>query len=111
VLASVSERFVMFLPSGVPVRARLEVTFNEFTNDDLEAKETKRETADYSRVWVVAQGETLSGIAARVYADPAHWRPIAIKNRVDDPRALEVGQRLLIPRLPFRDPETGEVLR
>jgi hypothetical protein len=30
---------------------------------------------------------------------------------VDDPRDLAIGQRLDIPRLPFRDPETGEVMR
>ena len=51
-------------PDGVPVRARLQVTFNEFRNIELEAKEIKRETADYSKRHVVAQGETLSAIAA-----------------------------------------------
>ena len=29
------------------------------------------------------------------------WRPIAIHNGVDDPRTLAIGQRLLIPQLPF----------
>jgi hypothetical protein len=111
VLAKVSERFVMFLPSGVPVRARLEVSFSEFTNADFEAKETKRETADYSRVHVVAEGETLSGIAGEVYRNPALWRPIAIRNGLADPRRLEVGLSLQVPQLPFRDPETGEVTR
>jgi nucleoid-associated protein YgaU len=107
----VSEKFVMFLPSGVPVRARLEVTFNEFTNADFEAKETKRETADYSRVHVVAEGETLSGIAGHVYRNPLLWRPIALRNALAEPRVLEVGRILQIPQLPFRDPETGEVMR
>ena len=111
VLASAQQRFIMFRPDGVPVRARVHVTFNEFRNADLEAKEVKRETADYSKVYVVGQGETLSAIAARVYENPATWRPIAIHNRLDDPRELAMGLRLLIPQLPFRDPETGEVMR
>jgi nucleoid-associated protein YgaU len=109
VLARASQRFIMFRPDGTPVRARVQVTFNEFRNGDLEAKEVKRETADYSRLYVVGEGETLSAIAARVYDDPAAWRPIAIRNGVDDPRALAVGRRLLVPMLPFVDPETGEV--
>jgi nucleoid-associated protein YgaU len=109
VLATASERYIMFLPSGVPVRARLQVTFNEFTNAEFEARETKRETADYTQIYIVAQGETLSGIAGRVYRDPRQWRPIALRNGIDDPRALATGQRLLIPRLPFMDPESGEV--
>lgn len=109
VLARATQRFVMFRPDGTPVRARVQVSFNEFRNGDLEAKEVKRETADYSRLYVVGQGETLSAIAGRVYDDPSAWRPIAVHNGIDDPRALAIGQRLLVPMLPFRDPETGEV--
>jgi hypothetical protein len=109
VLAKASEKLIMFLPSGLPVRARVQVTFNEFTNAEWEAKETKRETATYARAHVVVQGETLSSIAAAVYKDPRLWRPIAIRNGLVEARRLTVGQRLLIPRLPFRDPQTGEV--
>jgi len=109
VLVRVSQKFILFLPDSTPVRARLQVTFNEFTNADFEAKEVKRETADYTRIYQVGQGETLSGIAYKMYQNPATWRPIAILNQIDDPRVLPVGMRLLIPQLPFRDPETGEV--
>lgn len=110
VLARASQRFLMFLPDGTPVRARLQVTFNEFINTELEAKEVKRETADYSHRHTVHEGETLSSIAAAVYQDAALWRPIAIHNGIDDPRFLQTGRELLIPQLPFRDPETGEVM-
>ncbi|HEY3232723.1 MAG TPA: LysM peptidoglycan-binding domain-containing protein [Roseiflexaceae bacterium] len=109
VLARSSQRFIMFRPDGVPVRARINVTFNEFRNVDMEAREVRRETADYTKLHVVKQGETLSAIAARAYGDPALWRPIALGNRIDDPRSLMVGLRLHVPPLPFRDPETGEV--
>ena len=99
----------MFLPDGTPVRARLQVTFNEFNNVELEAKEKKRETANFSKLHEVGQGQTLSAIAALVYSNPALWRPIAQRNGIDDPRELPVGMRLVVPQLPFRDPETGEV--
>jgi hypothetical protein len=111
VLARASQRFIMFRPDGVPVRARLQVTFNEFINAESEAKEIKRETADFSHEHVVLAGETLSSIAAAVYRDPARWRPIAIANRVDRPKVLTVGSRLIVPQLPFRDPESGEVVQ
>lgn len=109
VLARANQRFIMFLPDGTPVRARLTVTFNEFRNADLEAKEVKRQTADYSKIYMVGQGETLSSIAGRTYGDPKLWRPIALRNAIDDPRALPVGRRLIVPHLPYRDPDTGEV--
>jgi nucleoid-associated protein YgaU len=111
VMAKANQKFTMFRPDGVPVRAKVTVSFNEFRNGDLEAKEVKRETADYSKLHVVVQGETLSSIAAQVYSNAATWRPIAILNAIDDPRSLKVGRHLLVPQLPFRDPETGEVMR
>lgn len=110
VLARTSQKFIMFRPDGVPVRARVQVTFNEFRNGDLEAKEVKRETADYSRLYVAGQGESVSAVAARVYGDPALWRPIALHNGLDEVRTLAAGQRLLVPQLPYRDRETGEVM-
>ncbi len=53
----------------------------------------------------------MSSIAAKVYQDATLWRPIALGNGVDDPRRLPVGLTLVIPQLPFRDPETGEVIQ
>ncbi|MBF2007552.1 MAG: LysM peptidoglycan-binding domain-containing protein [Chlorogloeopsis fritschii C42_A2020_084] len=110
VLARASQKFIMFLEDGTPVRARLTVTFNRFIEPEREAKEVNRQTADYSKVHVVMQGETLSSIAAKVYENPQIWRPIAIANNIDNPRAIAIGQTLLIPSLPYQNPETGEVM-
>ena len=109
VLAQMQQRFVMFRADGTPVRARLSVTFNHYRTAETEAKEVKRETADYSSVQEVYQGETLATIAWRNYGDPVMWRPIALRNEIDDPRRLEPGALLVVPRLPYRYPETGEV--
>lgn len=109
VLATATQRFTMFRSDGAPVRAKLQVTFNEYRNTDLEGKELKTETADYTKIHVVAQGETLAGIANRAYDDPGLWRPIALYNRLSDPRALQPGQKLNIPPLPYRDPDSEEV--
>jgi nucleoid-associated protein YgaU len=109
VLAKATQRFVMFLPNGTPVRARLNVSFNEYRNIDLEAKEVKRETSDYSKRHVVIEGETLSSIAGAEYGDPRLWRVIAVANRLQNARNLAVGSRLRLPNLPYRDPDTGKV--
>jgi nucleoid-associated protein YgaU len=34
-----------------------------------------------------------------MYSDPALWRAIALANRLDDPRQLQIGQRLQIPKI------------
>ncbi|HJQ82461.1 MAG TPA: LysM peptidoglycan-binding domain-containing protein [Candidatus Binatia bacterium] len=108
VLARVGQKFVKFLEDGRPVRARLTVTFNEFVDAEREAKETNRQTADFSKSHVVVEGDTLATIARRFYDDPRLWRPIAIANDLADPRVLVPGQALVIPSLPFIDPERLE---
>jgi nucleoid-associated protein YgaU len=110
VLARASQRFIMFLGDGTPVRATLQVTFNEFQNVDMEAKQVKRETADYSKTWEVHEGDRLAAIAHAEYGNAKLWRPIARRNGIDAPRSLTVGQLLVLPRLPYRDPATGEVI-
>jgi LysM repeat protein len=110
VLSRVSERYLMFMPDGVPVRARLNCTFIEFVDPEQEARAANLQTADFSKVHVVSRGETLSGIAATVYEDPQLWRPIAIANGVANPRRIGVGEALRIPPLPFLSPETGEAV-
>jgi len=109
VLSRATQRFVMFSPDGTPVRARLTVTFSQYSNAELEAKEIKRETADYAKFHTVRQGETLASIAAAAYGDARRWRPLALRNGIDDPRALVPGSQLAVPSLPYRDPASGKV--
>jgi nucleoid-associated protein YgaU len=108
VLSRVNQQFIMFLSDGTPVRARLTVTFDEYRNPELEAEEIKRETADYTKQHVVGQGETLSSISAATYGDPALWRAIASRNAIDVPAALQTGATLVVPALPYIDPDSGE---
>jgi nucleoid-associated protein YgaU len=109
VLTKASQKYIMFTPNGIPARARVQVTFKEYKNVELEAKEIKRQTADYSRLHVVSEGETLPVLAQRYYQNSLQWRPIALHNAIDDPREVAVGTRLVVPQLPYRNPETGEV--
>ena len=107
VLSRVNQRFTMFLETGVPVRARLQVTFQEWKTASQEAKEVRRQTADYTRRHRLAQGETLAQVAAAFYGDATLWRPIAIANGIDDARRLETARELRVPKLPYRDPDSG----
>lgn len=107
VMAKVNQHHTMFVEDGTPVRARLQVTMQEYKTALQEAQEVRRQTADYTRMYQLGQGETLSAAAAAFYNDPGLWRPIAIANQINNPRRLPVGLRVVIPRLPYRDPDTG----
>lgn len=110
VLAKATQKFIMFTDDGTPVRARLNVTFNEFVDAEQEAKRANLQTVDFTKAHLVVEGETLSGIAGDYYDNAQAWRAIAIANDIDDPRTLRAGDTLRIPSLPFINPETGEVL-
>ena len=79
------------------------MTFQEYINAELEDTRIGRQTADYTKRHLVRQGETLASIAAIHYGDPAQWRPIAAWNEIDDPRTLDVGRLLAVPKLPLDD--------
>lgn len=111
VLTKAGQKFIFFLDDGRPVRARINASFTEFIDAEHEALQVKRETADFTKQHTVLQGETIAGIAFKYYSDPTLWRPIAVVNRMDDPRDLRAGLPLMIPSLPFTDPVTGEVIQ
>jgi hypothetical protein len=98
VVESVSEEFNLFSPGGVPLRAKLNVTFREYKTIENQLQEMGRESADRTKVRTVQRGETLSLIAWREYQDPGEWRIIAEANDLPNPRVLAAGAQLTIPR-------------
>lgn len=111
VLTRANQKFTRFMSTGLPVRARVTVSFSEFIDGEKEAEALNLQTADFSKFHVVVQDETLSAIANTFYQSPQSWRPIAIANGIDDPRSIVPGQVLRIPSLPFVDQERGEVMK
>ncbi len=96
---SIDKTFTMFLPSGVPVRARVDVSFVEYKTSEYQQSELSPESTDVSKAWTVTEGDTLWLIAAEEYGDPDHWRTIARANDIQNPRALEAGEELELPPL------------
>lgn len=110
VLAKVNQKFIRFFSDGRPGRARLNVTFNEYLDAATQVAQANLQSPDFSKAYVVKQGDTISGIAAQFYEDATKWRPIALANALIDPRSIVPGQEILVPPLPFTDPSTGVVL-
>lgn len=99
VVESVQQRFTLFSPDGIPVRATLTVTFSEYKTLEEQLEEMNKTSPDHTREYVVREGDTLGRIAAEHYADPGAWRPIADENGLDNPRRLRPGTVLRIPPL------------
>ena len=99
VVESVRQRFTLFSPQGLPLRATLTVSLKEYKTLSEQIDEINKHSADHSQTRVVQTGETLSQIANKVYEDPAQWRAIADQNAILDPLTLRPGTILEIPAL------------
>jgi nucleoid-associated protein YgaU len=98
-LQSLSQRFTMFLDSGIPVRATLHCTFKQWRSNPEEVLRLDMSSADVEKRHTVQRGDSLASIASLEFNDPKLWRPIADANRIENPRKLLPGSVLRIPRL------------
>ena len=97
IVESVSQKFTLFSPQGIPLRATLTVTLREYKSLEQQLKELNLQSPDHTKSHVIKRGETLSGIASQVYTAPAEWRRLAAANAITDPRRLTPGQILEVP--------------
>lgn len=96
VVERANQRFTMFLADGTPVRATVGVSIKEFKTE-LTARETPLQSPDRTKVRTVKQGDSLWGLAAREYGDPAEWRHIARASGIANPRLLTPGADVVLP--------------
>jgi len=97
VVESIRQRFTLFSPEGVPLRATLTVSLKEYKTLAEQITELNLLSADHTRARVIQQGDTLSRLAWQAYGDPGAWRLIADRNNVGDPLDLPPGLVLELP--------------
>jgi nucleoid-associated protein YgaU len=100
VIESLSQTFILFLESGVPVRSTVDITFKQ-VQDEMQFAGTNPTSGggEPHRVHVVQAGERLDWIAYQEYGDPTLWRHIAEENNLIRPHQLRPGQKLVIPAI------------
>jgi hypothetical protein len=97
VVTQVNQNFTLFLPTGIPVRAIVDVTFQQI--EDEKAFKAQNPTSGGSpgrTTHVVAAGETLDLIAFQELGDAKAWRRLAELNGITDPLRLSPGRVLTV---------------
>ena len=94
---SVKQKFTLYSPEGIPLRARVTLVLREFRPLEEQLAQLNLNSPDRTHGHVLAQGETLSGIAHRYYRRSRAWRYVATKNNIDDVRRLDPGMVLVVP--------------
>lgn len=102
VIASISQKFTLFLSDGTPVRCTMNITFRQVEDEGLYPRQNPISGgAAGHRTHVFRAGEMLDYIAAQEYGEARHWRYIAEVNNIDDPLSIAPGTVLRLPPLPL----------
>jgi len=99
VLESVKQKFTLFSPEGVPLRATLTVSLREYKTLEDQIQQLGLSSPDRTHVHALRARETLAAVAHRYYENAAEWRAVAEGNGIDDPRRLVPGVFLQVPPL------------
>jgi len=98
IVSSLDVTFTYFSSEGLPLRANVEASFEQYEADQTWARQNPTSgTPSPHRTHQVQPGETLDRIAARYYGDSTRWRAIAAVNSISDPLAVRPGTLLAIP--------------
>ncbi len=103
ILVQVDVTYKLFDRTGEPLRATVKLQLKEALSPEEVQAEDRPASPDLYQTWLVKEGETLDAIAARVYGDPAYWRPLASVNALVNPRGLRTGQLLILPPIAARE--------
>lgn len=99
IIEKVDQKFIMFLPSGIPVRAKITVVMKsvQSVKDAL----TLNGVGACRKARIVKEGDRLDIIAAEELKDATKWHLIASLNRIADPLNFpardDMGKVLIIP--------------
>jgi hypothetical protein len=100
VITSITQKFTLFSQNGAPVRATLDVGFQEVIDETEKPKQNPTSGGlGGGRQWTVKEGDTLTAIAYEEFGDSNKWRAIADANRLTQVRRLKPGTMLEIPNL------------
>ena len=99
VITKMNHTYTMFTEKGMPVRAKVSLTFKSL----ISPKDTKRkspfESPDRTKYRTLRQGTGLWDIANMEYGDPDMWKVIARENGILNPLDVRPGQVVKLPAL------------
>lgn len=98
-LSKLESRFTMFGANGIPLRAKVVLSFSGFMADAEERKRAGKSSPDMSHIVVLQAGETIALVCQRVYGDSLLVDEVARINGLSGFRKVPAGTELLLPHL------------
>ena len=99
VVTKMNHTYTMFTESGMPVRAKVSLTFKSLISPQDTKRKSPFESPDRTKYRTLRQGTGLWDIANMEYGDPDMWKVIARENGILNPLDVRPGQVVKLPAL------------
>lgn len=98
-LTSLIIDYTLFKPNGTPLRAKLDVNFEEYLRTGEDTDKGRPSSPDLSHVRTVRAGDTLPLLCHEIYGTSRHYIEVARFNLLSQFRRLEPGAVIKFPPL------------
>ena len=99
VVTKMNHTYTMFTEKGMPVRAKVSLTFKSLISPRDTKRKSPFESPDRTKYRTLRQGMGLWDIANMEYGDPDMWKVIARENGILNPLDVRPGQGVKLPAL------------
>lgn len=99
VMTDLSVNYTLFDSSGMPLRAKLSITFLGHQEPAIRVLKTDKGSPDLTHVYVLGGEETLTRQSLDVYGGPDFYRQVAAANDLTSFRNVREGTTLVYPPL------------
>lgn len=99
VVTKFNHTYTMFTENGMPVRAKVSLTFKSLISPQDARRKSPFESPDRTKYRTIKQGVGLWDIANMEYGDPDMWKMIARENGILNPLDVRPGQVVKLPAL------------
>lgn len=98
-LQSMKTDYTLFNTVGAPLRAKVSLTFKEYSPQKEKEKRAGKSSPDMTHVFTVREGDSLLSMCRDVYGKMDYYLQVAEINGLSNFRELEVGSQLVFPPL------------
>lgn len=98
-LQSMDAEYLLFTPTGVPLRVKVKLEFIEYVSQEEAENEANNQSPDMSHLVMMRDGDTIAQMCKEIYGDSCLADEIARVNDLCGFRSVKPGTVLLFPHL------------
>ena len=98
-LNTVNYDYLLFAPSGEPLRVKVSVSFSDSISLPEAEKQAKKTSPDMTHLVVLKAGESIAVWCNRIYGDASYCADVARHNRLQGFRNVKPGTKIEFPPL------------